>query len=140
MCIPSQDNSSAAAGKQQETAGGTNEENQGEAKPKAKAKAKGKPQAKVFLRVSSPTSTCMTTVTSKKVRFSKFSQKKSVRDNKQSTSKRWDLIDNLSDFKPKMTNPDGTINFPEDWKRGNRVVRRMVHEESSKIVERTTSR
>ena len=58
----------------------------------------------------------MSTVKSKEVRFSKFSQKKAVRDNKRgSTSKRWELRDNLSDFKPKMSNPDGSINWPDDW-------------------------
>jgi len=59
----------------------------------------------------------MTTVTSKKVRFSKFSQKKAARDNKRgSTSTRWDMRDNLNDFKPKMSNADGTIEWPEDWR------------------------
>ena len=59
---PSKDNSTAAAGKQQETAGGNKDENPDGGTKKAKAKAKAKPPAKMFLRIPSPTSTCMTTV------------------------------------------------------------------------------
>ncbi len=121
---PSKDNSAAAAGKQQETASGTKEDNPDGGTKKAKAKAKSKPQANVFLRISSPTSTCMTTVKSKKVRFSKFSQRKSVRDNKQPTYIKWEIKCD-EDFKPQMTNPDGSINMPdkeeiewsEEWSR-----------------------
>ncbi len=115
--LHSKDSSSAAAEKQQESASGTKDENQtSEAKPKGKAKAKNKPAAKVLLHVDAPSDTCMSTIKSKEVRFSKLSQKKAVRDNKLGpTTKRWDLRHNLSDFKPKISNPDGSINWPENW-------------------------
>ena len=97
--------------KKQETASSGKDGDQDAEGKKAKAKAKPKEQAKVFLRISPPTSTCFTTVKSKKVHFSKFSEKKSVKDNKLPTYIKWDA--RCSNFEPKRTNPDGTINHPE---------------------------
>ena len=140
---PSKDNSAAAAGKPQESAGGNKEENPEGGAKKAKAKAKSKPQANVFLRISSPTSTCMTTVKSKKVRFSKFSQRKSTRDEKHPTYKKWGTRLNPADFTPQRTNPDGSIEMPDEneigfaetWgrKRAINFMERATSQEQSKM-------
>ena len=120
---PSKENSAAPAPKQQETASSSKDENKDSEAKKAKAKAKPKAQAKVFLRISSPSSTCFTTIQTKKVHFSKFSQKKSIRDEKLPTYIKWDT--KIPEFVPTRTNPDGTvifttkeeIDFYEEWSR-----------------------
>ena len=47
-----------------------------------KKEGEAKPQGKLFLRIPSPSNTCFTTIKTKKVRFTKFSQKRSLTDEK----------------------------------------------------------
>ena len=113
---PSKDASAAPAPKQQETASSSKDGNKDVEAKKAKAKAKHKDQAKVFLRISSPASTCFTTIKSKKVHFSKFSQKKSIRDEKLPTHIKWDT--KIPEFVPTRTNLKAQLVFGEG---GDRV-------------------
>ena len=106
---PSKESSAAPAPKQQETASSSKDGNKDAEAKKANAQAKPKDQAKVFFRISSPASTCFTTIKSKKVHFSKFSQKKSIKDEKLPTYTKWNV--KTPDFVPKRTNPDGTVKF-----------------------------
>ena len=77
----------------------------------------------MFLRISSPASTCFTTIKSKKVHFSKFSQKKSIKDDKMHTYLKWNTKTPQS--VPTRTKPDGTVKFSdkeeiefyEEWSR-----------------------
>ena len=70
--------------------------------------AEEKPQGRVFFHA--PLKTCFASIQPKAVHFSKFSQKKSVKDCKNPTYLKWNLVD--KDYVPKRSNPAGTVIFP----------------------------
>ena len=74
-----------------------------------KKEGETKRQGRLFLRIHSPSNTCFATIRSKTVRFSKFSQRKSVKDEKLPTYLKWDL--KIEDFVPTRSRPDGTVIF-----------------------------